>query len=225
MTTATKLTRKDLPDLLTRMAAYEVSSKTLAVQKGWKPVGTCIGTSRFASNMLRSLGFQVEVVPVSLFVTNDPYRRAEHEGIFDGGTEADRDRYYRQGAYSVWIGRDIGDRDPATFFARDLRDPAKGWDGHVVLVVDRHWLVDLTLWQCARKHLKVPGALVIPERGRELTQGGEVIVPTEDDPMGTEVSYVRIADDGYLRANDWTRYPPTSRESREWTAKALAFGA
>ena len=215
------MTKREKEKLLTGVARYAIQELDRAAARGWEPVGTCIGTSRLIVNALATAGVRATAVPVSVKVTNAAYREGEAEGIFGADVGDDvRQAYMDRGAYSVWIGRDLSAYDPATFYARDLRDGLRGWDGHVVVVADGY-MIDATLYQTIRATLDPPPAIVLPGAGRRLTLGEPVRYECEDE-HGTHVEWDRIADRGFLSAPDWVEFPPHHPRSREWTRAALA---
>lgn len=148
---------------------------------------TCILHARIAIDALRTLGIKANPLAVRVQVFNAEYvaqvnrigRMLTHGDTLD------------EKAWTIGIG--YGANPAAT---------APGYDGHVLVIVDGRWAVDLTIDQANRPQYGIelsphywqpsPGFLLgdLPE----VFEAGESIVRYEAMPE----------ERGYLRAGDWT---------------------
>lgn len=148
---------------------------------------SCIGATRIAIDVLKSAGITnayALVVEVNIF--NKAYRDKSEEVGRMPNSRAELEQWYEEcGAHSVGIG-----------LGREPYGPNK-WPGHLVTIVDRKWLWDLSLDQAARpeKGIVIPEPLIAPVSERFL-RGREPLVGVIADLL---VRYEARVDDKTFR--------------------------
>ena len=111
--------------------------------------GLCIGTSRTAILALREVGLRADALPVQLAAYSPAYVAMMEEAHerHRQPTSAEVLDWQQQGAWAVVIG-------PANL--APLQVGSGGYNGHVVVAVERRWVIDLTLGQASRPEKCVP---------------------------------------------------------------------
>jgi hypothetical protein len=159
---------------------------------------TCIAHTRLATIVARQAGIRAEPLACKLVILNDQaFVRAQ-----ELGRELAADDY-EDGMWSLGIG-----------YGQDPEQ--KGYDGHVVTVIERRWVLDLTLDQADRPqhniHLR-PGWFALPERFLSGEEGATGILD------GTFLRYTAMPDDrGFLTVPDWVKLRPSDPIVRQVTA-------
>jgi hypothetical protein len=123
--------------------------------------GYCISATRVAVDVLHTLGIQAVPLSVNLFVLNAPLvaRLRSHGRLPDTGRELDQWNAEDGSCLQVIGG---GGSRPGV------------WPGHLVTVVERAWMIDLSLKQAElrQRGVQVPGFLVWPA-SRKFLRGQE----------------------------------------------------
>lgn len=156
---------------------------------------TCILQTRVALHVLASLGVPAMAQAMKLVAMNAKYAELLVHTKGEPLPEEQRAAAKASGAWAVTVG----------YGAEPGQRP--GYDGHVVVIVKRRWLLDLTSGQAARpaKGIHVPRALFF-EMGRERVAGRHpVIGPLRD---AGQLVYTWHRNAAYLRAPDWTMVRP-----------------
>ena len=116
----------------TRLLDHLVNHVPSAIRRAGLPDNQCILASRLAVEFLRHHGIRAQATASDLTVINAPYADAleANGGVFD---DTLREQAEADGAWCVWISRVNTDTV-----------------GHVVVVADNRWLIDLTAHQANR---------------------------------------------------------------------------
>lgn len=146
---------------------------------------SCIASSNVVRQVLASYHVYSEAVPVKAYVVNakgDEFLRQGH---------ADWVREKREGAYAVGVG--YGGPDP------------DAWDGHLVLIVDHRYLLDMSADQLARPQYDI---LVTPLIAK--VDGVDLSRPKSRLALGLEKGGVLLYEGDpdnqlFRRAPDWMR--------------------
>jgi len=151
---------------------------------------TCILHTRATCDALRAMGVTVRPLTCRLVVANAAYGRLANE-LKRMPTTEDLAAHPEAHNLGVGFGRVRGDR---------------GYDGHVIAVVDGRWGLDLTLDQANRPLKNIALEPHYFAATREFLRGDEPFAMRMNDCY---VQYVAVPDDrGFLHAADWTM-PPT----------------
>ncbi len=153
---------------------------------------SCIAYSRVARDTLRKIGLKADVVPVRLRVATPPAAAhlvagREDLAVLGGGT------IVRVGGAG--------------------RVPDGRWDGHLVVQVEDHWLLDLTLQQVQRPSQGIRVGPSVFELPAPLREHGEVA--SFWTPEGVLIWYAR--DEHLLSYRDARAWSDPA-----WLAKPLA---
>lgn len=144
----------------------------------------CIAATRVAVEVSKRLGFEARAQTTQLRVWNKKlFERIQAEG-FDGK--------FRDGEWSVGIG--FGE-DP-----RYANPEWKGFDGHLVAVVEERFLVDLSFGQTSRPKKDMPTLPALAVAMRNDGQPWPACVVSERFTC----VYDPIDNSGYLKSPDWT---------------------
>lgn len=179
----------------TRLAGqegYRLARLTTTVHDTMQAAGlipaACIAGTAALMDLLSARGHHVEPQPVTVAIFNRPayalvgQRRLRPEYA---------DEWDAAGAWSVGLGYG-GDPQPGR------------WPGHLVAIVDRHWLLDPTLGQADRtaRGLIVPATLAVPVTERWQRRRERLHVRTR---TGAVLTYEAVrGDPGYHASPDWT---------------------
>ncbi len=149
----------------------------------------CILAGRLGVEALRAQGIRARPLPVSLQVCNQPMvDMLDRVGGFSKVTQADVDQANEQGAWMIALGVEPGN--------------AGGWDGHLVLIVDERYMLDLTAGQVARLHKGIQAKpFWIPARDL-VRKGGSAWRA----PDGCVWVYEATDDKSYLTKPAWSGY-------------------
>ena len=126
--------------------------------------GRCIGASRVGALVLARLGIKATATPCATLATTEAYRDALRRNV-DARDQAAAEALVEAGAFCMHVGpADRGSvlKGTEAWTTRPLeRAPGRPFDGHVVLNVERRWLVDLTAGQMNRpeRGLHVPATV------------------------------------------------------------------
>jgi len=124
---------------------------------------SCIGSTRVAQALMEKIHKESYPLSVQLSIFNKPMViRAQHEGGLPDSREVTRRWNAESGAWSVGVGFPVPNSG------------ADRWPGHLVLIVERRWLWDLSIDQANRPqwgiNFTTPPVLAVTEgflRGRE----------------------------------------------------------
>lgn len=172
--------------------------------------GRCIGASRLAALALARLGIKATATPCATLATTSAYRDALRQDL-DATNEADAKRLVEAGAFCMHVGpADRGSvlRGTEAWTTKPLeRAPGRPYDGHVVLNVERRWLLDLTAGQMNRpeRGLHVPPTVRLDV---QPWASGRHTRAWLDLEAGGLLEYRRTGDASYLRGSAWTSIEP-----------------
>lgn len=160
---------------------------------------TCIASTRIACLALAEIGMKASPMPVELYGFNERYLKAMNdreigpERVLDEPQEATDARLKAEGAHAVAVGQappGVEQRTP---------EGRRGWSGHLVVLVERRWCVDLTTHQMTRPS---KGMFFEPHHFRvtpEFMAGDPLSFP-----FGTSLAtYVRSNDNTFVVTPDW----------------------
>jgi hypothetical protein len=162
--------------------------------------GTCILHTRLATMLAREAGIRARPLRCNVVVANGKWLELAEE--LDRMPET---REWRGGEWSLGIGH-----------GREVGQP--GYDGHVVVVVEERWVLDLTLDQANRPQHGINMHLgyfaVTPEWLR-----GETMTAFRRD--GCFVQYEAVPEDrGFLTVPDWTEIKANDPKLRRLLLRA-----
>lgn len=162
--------------------------------------GLCIGTSRMAMLALRHMGLRADASAVKLAAYTPAYMQMLDETGDRELTAEHVGEWRMRGAWAVVIGprtrglelHHTGDRP--------------GFHGHVIVSVQRRWIIDLTLGQASRPShgLKLPPTMWADCAPLARRESGVAF-----DIDGVTLTYEPIKDRSYLGAHDWVAQRPT----------------
>lgn len=156
----------------------------------------CVLATRLACLALGEVGIKASALPTRF----DGYSPAYVQGVKDGTiaedvttTPEDLARLREHGAWTVKIGHPENEG-----VARP--DGRRGYNGHLVTLVERRYVLDLTIGQASRPS---KGMFFMPHWFRATPEfmAGEPVVFESDGSMAT---YIRIDNNTYAVAPDWT---------------------
>lgn len=160
-----------------------------------KPGPHCILSTAIGILVLKQFDIQAVPFPVEVTVCNQAWMDWANEGFPNSGPEEQE----RRGAHIItnrpdWQGGNLPSLNPVT---------GRGWDGHLVLRVDKT-LIDLDLGNFCRptKGIVLPPSIVAPLSERLTVSGGY-----GDGQVMTHVHYQPLVApyaDEYLTSKDWT---------------------
>lgn len=166
----------------------------------------CIAATRLALEILAPLGYDVKPLPVRLFAYNAIWIQKALAAGHHPKSEQEGQQWQAEGAWAVGAG--IGHRDD-----RDApygRNEAIGrFNGHLVLIVNRDYLLDLSLAQIARpeRNIYAEQPLVVRLDSRAFLHGTRAFVARYQAADHDEVmlEYQAVPGDRtYRRTADWT---------------------
>lgn len=158
----------------------------------------CIAAVALGLRVFRHFGFYAQQLPVKATAMNQvwfnqvwqPYIVGEIERL---PTESEMDE---AGMYSVGLGQPGG--------VCAATGDSTGWDGHLVMIIERKILVDPSASQMSRPDwaMEIPQTVIVDDLGERFNevgclveQEGAAIIHYRPDRKNTE----------YLTANDWTK--------------------
>lgn len=156
----------------------------------------CVLATRVACLALSEVGLKASPLPCRVQAFSPRYRRALEAGEIEaanGDTDAVA-RLVAEGAHVVDIGHPDNEGLPRP-------DGRRGYNAHLVALVERRWVVDLTIQQASRPtksmvfephHFRVTPAFMA---------GGPITLRTDDY---STLVYVRVDNNTYTVAPDWT---------------------
>ena len=156
-----------------RLVAFSEIAKKELVRVGFGK--ECLAASRISVDVLKRAGLAVKPLTVMARAVNAKFlKQVEHLRRFPQRNE------FWPGASSVGIGYET---------------PGE-WTGHLVVIVEAGYLLDLTLDQAARrKHkIRLPPFLVW-QVNREFLEGKAIVELGFGDPVSTYASYKACPDD------------------------------
>lgn len=172
--------------------------------------GRCIGASRLAGLALARIGIKATATPCATFATTEAYRDALRENL-DVSDQAVAAALIERGGFCMHV----GPVEPASalrgtdaWTTRPLaKAPGRPYDGHVVLNVERRWLLDLTAGQMNRPDR---GLLVPPTLRLDVQPwaSGRHTRAWTDLEAGGLLEYRRTGDASYLQGSAWTSITP-----------------
>lgn len=122
--------------------------------RGGYSLASCIGATRIALDVLKKVGItNAYALVVEVHIFNKAFRdKSEEVGRLPDSREELEQWYVERGAHSIGLG--LGREK----YADDR------WPGHLVAIVDRKWLWDLSLDQAERpdKGIVIPEPLIAP---------------------------------------------------------------
>lgn len=152
---------------------------------GLKP-NSCILSTRLGVEWLRAHRIRAQAMPVALVVFNP----AGWE-LVQAGIAADRaDEWDAAGAWSVAVGLGV------------TEGSGPGWDGHLVVIADGRYLVDLSAGQVQRLQRDIKAEAFWTE-ARDLAHGEPEGFRSEDDCLWL---YKPTGDRRYLSMPAWAAY-------------------
>jgi hypothetical protein len=156
----------------------------------------CIAMTKLGIDALRYFRLDAKPVPVKVLALNPTLGAWVQEGH-----TLDETAEWPEGSFAVALGHGV---DPNTARQRRMRAMGRmpGWDGHLVIGVDDHVLIDLSMSQMRRnnRNIILPDTAILrvesPFEG--LTESvvfdfGECVVAYDPDPTNV----------GYRDAPDW----------------------
>ncbi len=160
---------------------------------------SCVGSTRVAVDYLRECGVRARPLSARLRVYSPAYTALLCAATLDEGCAAELHRLTRNtetlasaGLWSIGIG-----------YSREADDviPERGWDGHLVCVVEDRAILDLSLDQASRPaHLIELGPTIVPSTCSWLR--GEVAGEVVEN--GCLLAYTAQPNDrSYLAGRDW----------------------
>lgn len=150
---------------------------------------SCILSTRLGVEALRSQRIRARALPVRLTVHNS----AAHELRLAGS--GDMEAWEAAGALAVQIGHHAS---------------ASGWNGHLVVLADERYLVDLSAAQVQRLHRGITAEAFWIE-ARDLARDRPVMLQAEDDCRWL---YEPTGDRGFLATPAWSGYRVSVRGDR-----------
>jgi hypothetical protein len=177
---------------LERLLDHLVKVVPRAVKDAGLPANACILSSRMGVEALRSKGVRARPLPVRLRVYNSLYAKALMAG--EEGQVVDGQRLAEAGGWCVVVGESGPD--------------ATGWDGHLVVIVEERYLLDLSAGQVQRLHKDIHAEAYWVE-ARRLARGIPVVLSGDD---GCCWLYFPDPDNkAFLSAPAWAGYLVTVR--------------
>jgi hypothetical protein len=173
-------------------------------------VESCVLSTRMAVDIARRYGVDAYPLSVEALVMNPIMARLDA----DHGPTPDRSGWAAQGAAMVWLGK--GDEAP---------QPGK-WPGHLVAVIDRRWLLDLSADQAHRPqydiHLTEP--LVFPVTEGFLRGRQDAVLDVQDGEQGAGqrlVYHTTPGNDTWRTSDAWTMREHTDTHVTDVCARAV----
>jgi hypothetical protein len=179
---------------------------------GIKP-DVCVGATRIACLALAEVGIKASPLPVRVQAMSARYRAALVGGeIAAVSSEEEAQRLAAEGAHMVDIGHPHNE-------GRIRSDGSRGYNAHLVALVERRWVLDLTIPQVNRPAKGIWFEPLHFAATREF-MGGTPLVFRNDE--GATLVYVRVENNTYLVAPDWTTIRRDDRLVRATAAKLRA---
>jgi hypothetical protein len=177
------------PDLGRFLSVAAPLIRARMMEEGFK-ADTCVLATRIGMDALRQVRIKSAPRAVSVIASTSAHDRLVREGRFAEAALG------AEGAWSVGVGiRNPNNPKPAK---------AGKWDGHLVLIVEREWLVDLSADQFNRPHkgINVPGPIVARFKPGALTASGSLATRSPDG--STTVRYKADPENAAWKiAPDW----------------------
>lgn len=156
----------------------------------------CVLATRLACLALGEVGFKASALPTRFDGYSPTYVQGVKDGTIGEGAQPPREvleRLREQGAWTVKIGHPENEG-----VARP--DGRRGYNAHLVTLVERRYVLDLTIGQASRPAKRM---FFTPHWFRATPEfmAGEPVVFESDGSMGT---YIRIENNTYTVAPDWT---------------------
>lgn len=156
---------------------------------------SCVLATRVVCLALGEIGVKASPLPVAFSGYSPRYVQAARNGEvkFENGETVPQDvqdRLAAEGAWNIRIGHGYGPGE------RRLR-----FDGHLVALVERRWVLDLTIHQATRPQ---KGMFFAPHHFRvtRTFMAGDVLALMMGESVGI---YQRIEANTYLVSADWTK--------------------
>jgi hypothetical protein len=155
----------------------------------------CVAATRIACLALAEVGIKASPLPVRLQAMSPRYTAAVERNELGSVDEAGAKRLADEGAHMVDIGHPDNDGRPRP-------DGRRGYNAHLIALVERRWAVDLTIGQASRPaknmifaphHFAVTPAFM----------AGEPLVFRTDN--GATLVYVRVDNNTFVVAPDWQK--------------------
>lgn len=169
-------------------------------------VDVCIAATRVALEVLAPLGYEVKPLPVRVFGYNQKWVELSMERGHFPRSDAEKNEWVSEGGWSVGAG--IGHRtDRNVPYGRNER--LGRFNGHLVLVVNRDYLLDLSVAQMARPdhQMFLDRPLVVPIPERAFLHGTKRLFAEyrmDDHPVVTFEYEAVPSDRTFTRTSDWT---------------------
>lgn len=178
------------------MDALEKAMPKLLEDRGFNP-DSCILATRVAILALGEFGIKATPIVCRVDILNAAYAKAMREGRLEPGslTDADAKVLQEEGCWALCIGdpRHEGVLRP---------DGRRGFNGHVVALVERKWVLDLTIHQASRPNKDINLEPHHFEAPSGFIHGYEPLVGRDESVW---LRYQRIANQRFLQAPDWVQ--------------------
>jgi hypothetical protein len=172
----------------------------------------CVGATRIACLALAEVGIKASPLTTRVDAMSPRYRQAVERGELEAA-KGDSHLLHRIGAEGGWTVV-IGHPDNEE---RLRPDGSRGFNGHLVALVERRWVLDLTIQQANRPAKN----MIFEPHHFAVTPGFMGGAPTiMVNERGCALVYVRIENNTYAVAPDWTKVRRDDRIVRE-TARRL----
>lgn len=155
------------------------------ILKDFRP-DSCIVSTAISIDVLTHFGILAEPLPIKMSMFNAPYVKR-----IDSGSEfPNREMLIRwgkeDGSYSVGIG--YGENQP------------NKWAGHLVVLVENSWLIDLSIDQANRPAYNMVFSPIAVEVDQDFLSGKIPRIIKENDCV---IRMETIKDRGFLSSPDW----------------------
>lgn len=148
---------------------------------------SCIVSTAIGIDVLTAFGILAEPLPIKTSIFNTPYVKR----IESGSEFPNRETLIRwgqeDGSYSVGIG--YGENQP------------NKWAGHLVILAENQWLIDLSIDQANRPAYNMVFAPIAVEIDDSFLKGKTPRIVKQDDCV---IRMEAIGDRGFLISPDWT---------------------
>lgn len=155
------------------------------ILKDFRP-DSCIVSTAIGIDVLTYFGILAEPLPIKMSMFNAPYVKR----IDSGGEFPNREILIRwgkeDGSYSVGIG--YGENQP------------NKWAGHLVILVENSWLIDLSIDQANRPAYNMMFSPIAVEIDQDFLLGKTPRIVKENDCV---IRMETIRDRGFLSSPDW----------------------
>lgn len=197
------------PALARKMAEYKAEKLAALIEvyeEVWSQVrpqlftiDCCIAAVAIGVRVFRHFGFYAQPLPVKAVAMNrswfervyEPYMAGEHAEP----QLPSEDEMARDGLYAVGVGFQGG--------VCAATGDDTGWDGHLVMMVERKLLIDPSASQLGREAfgMGVPQVVVVSDLGPAWKRGGAIVESPETDAI-IHYSPDR-ANTSYVSSHDW----------------------